>query len=91
MPRLTMKILSNRLADQEIQIEALTLVAKEQAETIATLTSKLEELTESHNRLQKRESQTFTLSSSTARRVELQGAWITELFNRLNDHVNNNE
>ena len=71
------------------KIETLTQLAAQQADVIADLTSKIEELTESHTRLQKSEAQTFTLSSSNARRAELHGAWIAELFNRLNDHVNN--
>ena len=103
----------DRMVDQ---IQTLTQLAKEQAEVIAALTGKLEELVGDHNALamavkdigddealnhqwldrqqqrivalEKRETQAFTLTESNSRRIELHGAWIAELFNRLNDHVN---
>lgn len=89
----------DQMADQ---VQTLTQLAAQQAEVIANLTSKLEELAKSHNstadevemfhqrlnHAMKREGQTYTLSESNANRLELHGSWISDLFNRLNDHVN---
>ena len=91
----------DRMVDQ---IQSLTQLAKEQAETIRELTEKLEELAEEYKELgdeeallhqwtDRQQQRIVALEKRheelpSLRRVELHGAWIAELFNRLNDHMN---
>lgn len=77
-------------------VSSLSMLAAQQAEVIAALTEKVEELAKSHNstadevemlrqridRTDARELQTFTLSGSNANRLDTHGAWIAELFRR---------
>lgn len=78
-------LLTQLAAQQAETIKTLTRIAREQDEVISELTGKLEELAESHNALQKREAQTFRLTASNSQRLETHGAWIRELFDRVNE------
>ena len=98
MPRLTLKQLDDHVLIAEgqlaslflasdrmyAQIQDLTQLAARQAETIAELTELAEELAKSHNALRMLEMKTFTLAASTASRADTHGAWIRDLYNRIN-------
>lgn len=85
------QLLTQLAAHQAETIATLTRIAREQDETIGELTNRIEELAESHERLWKRETQTFVLSTSNSKRLELHGAWITDIFNRINESKESEE
>lgn len=114
--QLTINDLHNERMDQQSrQIQSLTQLAAQQADTIALLTDKVSELASELNQLgetvndlgdeealthqwldrqqsrivalEKREMETFTLSGSNAARLDIHGAWIGQIFDRINEEV----